>query len=310
MRHVVGSILISKYRSWCTLTFPKCIKNGKFCQNATLIDAHIGRVVHKTGNRLSVPDSQSNNLALVGETQRLTENNNSKTASEIRHFRQRPVKDLQTSDKYSIRKQSLGESCSSSFADLLTLNGMHKEYYSAYKMLHSTETALLRVQCDITSVLVKIRAMLFVTLDLSSAFDMIDHEHLLYGIVMVPDAPGRPHPLCQDSLENTPTIPLQCDVPQGSALGPVMFTLHTTPMLPIFKRHGIQYHKHADDIKLYASYNPATPGDQVETARRLTDCIGDIQRWMPLCMVKLNDEKSKMTIFTSKHNLRMYGGCS
>ena len=37
MRHVVGSILIIKYRSWCTLTFQKCVKKGKLCQNATLI---------------------------------------------------------------------------------------------------------------------------------------------------------------------------------------------------------------------------------------------------------------------------------
>ena len=36
VRHVVGSILISKYRSWCTLTFLKCVKKGKLCQNATL----------------------------------------------------------------------------------------------------------------------------------------------------------------------------------------------------------------------------------------------------------------------------------
>ena len=62
--------------------------------------------------------------------------------------------------------------------DHLTLNGLHEEYQSAYKMLHSTETALLRVQHDIASVLDKNRAMLFVMLDLSSAFDTIDHEHL------------------------------------------------------------------------------------------------------------------------------------
>ena len=39
MRYVVGSILIIKYRSWCTLTFLKCVKKGKLCQNATLIAA-------------------------------------------------------------------------------------------------------------------------------------------------------------------------------------------------------------------------------------------------------------------------------
>ena len=36
MRHMVGSILIIRYRSWCTLTFQKCVKKGKLCQNATL----------------------------------------------------------------------------------------------------------------------------------------------------------------------------------------------------------------------------------------------------------------------------------
>ncbi|KAI0227512.1 hypothetical protein LSAT2_022036, partial [Lamellibrachia satsuma] len=48
---------------------------------------------------------------------------------------------------------------------------------------------------------------------------------------------------------------------------------------------------------------------QVKTARRLANCIGEARRWMALRMLKLNDEKAKM-IFTSKHNLRMYGGCS
>ena len=60
----------------------------------------------------------------------------------------------------------------------------------------------------------------------------------------------------------------------------------------------------------YASYNPAKPGDQVETARRLTDCIREVRRWMAVRMLKLNDEKTKMIIFTSKHHLKVYGGCS
>ena len=106
------------------------------------------------------------------------------------------------------------------------------------------------------------------------------------------------------------TIPLQSGVPQGSVLGPVMFTLYTTPLQRIFKRHGIKYHKYADDIQLYASYNPATSGDQVKTARRLANCIEEARRWMALRMLKLNDENTKMMIFTSKHHLRMYGGCS
>ena len=48
----------------------------------------------------------------------------------------------------------------------------------------------------------------------------------------------------------------------------------------------------------------------MKTARRLTNCIGEARRWMALRMLKLNDEKTNMMIFTSKHHLRMFGGCS
>ena len=63
--------------------------------------------------------------------------------------------------------------------DHLTLNGLHEECQSAYKMLHSTETAPLRVQHDNASRLYTNHAMWIVMLDLSSAFDTINHEHLL-----------------------------------------------------------------------------------------------------------------------------------
>ena len=180
------------------------------------------------------------------------------------------------------------------------MNGLHEEYQSAYKMFHCTETALMRVQHDIASELDKNHAMLFVMLDLS--FDTIDHDDLLtllqdeYGVrdtslswfrTYLED---RTHCVQIDS-NTSATIPLPSGVPQGSVLGPVMFTLYTTSMQRIFKRHSIKYQKYADDIQLYASYKSAKPGDKVETARRLTYCIGEVRRWMAVCMLKLNDEK-------------------
>ena len=61
----------------------------------------------------------------------------------------------------------------------LTMNGLHEEYQSAYKTLHSTETALLGVKHDIAGALDRDHAMVFVMLYLSAAFDTIDHAHLL-----------------------------------------------------------------------------------------------------------------------------------
>ena len=81
-------------------------------------------------------------------------------------------------------------------------------------------------------------------------------------------------------------------------------------MQRIFKRYSIKYHKYAEDIQLYALCNPATPGDQVKTARRFTEYIGEVRRWMALRMLKLDEEKTKMMIFTSKRHLKIYGYCS
>ena len=59
------------------------------------------------------------------------------------------------------------------------LNNLHEEHQSAYKALHSTETALLRVHNDISHALYDNKAVLFVMLDLSAAFDTIDQNQLL-----------------------------------------------------------------------------------------------------------------------------------
>ena len=203
----------------------------------------------------------------------------------------------------------------------LTTNGLHEEYQSAYKTLHSTETALLRVKHDIAGALDRNHAMMFVMLNLSAAFDTIDHAHLFkllqdeYGVRGTALAWFRTYTedrTYRVQIDSTTSehIPLQCGVPQGSVLGPVIFTLYTTPMQRIFRRHGVHYHKYADDIQLYASYNPAVPGDQAETVRQLTDCIREVRQWMNLRMLKLNDDKTEMIIFISKHNLKLYGVCS
>ena len=189
----------------------------------------------------------------------------------------------------------------------LAMNGLHEEYQSAYKTLHSTETAMLRVKHDIVGALDRNHAMMFVMLNLSAAFDTIDHAHLFkllqdeYGVRGTALAWFRTY--MEDrtyrvQIDSTTSehIPLQCGVPQGSVLGPVIFTLYTTTMQRIFRRHGVHYHKYADDIQLYAYYNPAVPGDQAETVRQLRDCIREVRRWMTLRMLKLNDDKTEMII--------------
>jgi hypothetical protein len=64
----------------------------------------------------------------------------------------------------------------------LSLNNLHEEHQSAYRKFHSTETALLKVQNDILNSLDRNDVTMLVMLDLSAAFDTIDHTTLLHRL--------------------------------------------------------------------------------------------------------------------------------
>ena len=61
----------------------------------------------------------------------------------------------------------------------VTQSGLYPILQSAYRLGHSTETALLKIQNDILSAMDNQRVTLLVLLDLSAAFDTIDHQVLL-----------------------------------------------------------------------------------------------------------------------------------
>ena len=118
----------------------------------------------------------------------------------------------------------------------LEKNALLEEYQSAYRTLHSTETALLRVYHDITSALDNNFSVLFAMLDLSAAFDTIDQVQLLQVLHTEFGIEGRALSWFRSYLDDRTQrvkigphsscyTPLECGVPQGSVLGPVMFTL-------------------------------------------------------------------------------------
>ena len=60
----------------------------------------------------------------------------------------------------------------------LKTNKLYEIFRSAYRQLHSTETALLRVQNDLVQAVDNEAGAILVLLDLSAAFDTIDHQKL------------------------------------------------------------------------------------------------------------------------------------
>ena len=151
-------------------------------------------------------------------------------------------------------------------------------------------------------------------LDLSVAFDMVDYQILIdrltsmFGIsgcaltLIRSYLTGRSQRVKVGALRSDP-VTLHFGVPQGSVLGPILFTLCTCPLGQIFKAHGLMYHLYADESQLYLSFKPNTPGAQSICLKIIENCIEDIRRWMTLNMLKLNDDETEFIILGTRQQL-------
>ena len=127
----------------------------------------------------------------------------------------------------------------------LSANNLLNRFQSAYhRPGHSTETALLKTVNDLLLSLDDGKISLLASLDLSAAFDTIDHNVLLHrlkhdfglsGTVLhwfSSYLSGRIQSVSVHSHTSVPAL-VSCGVPQGSVLGPILFVLYTTPLSSI-----------------------------------------------------------------------------
>ena len=142
--------------------------------------------------------------------------------------------------------------------------GMAEQYQSVYKAAHSTETALLKVKRDILTAIDRKEAMCLILLDLSAAFNLVNHELLLNHLkfrfcitdTLLKWLESYLTERHQSVIIGGATDPdqkrsdkarLAQGVPQGSVLGPILFTLYITPLGYICRKHGVIFHSYTDD---------------------------------------------------------------
>ena len=98
-------------------------------------------------------------------------------------------------------------------------------------------------------------------------------------------------------------------VPQGSVLGPKIYCMYTNPVSDIIQRHGLSHHSYADDTQLYVTMDHSNNNWQDGLAR-IQLCVSEIWEWMNQNMLKLNDDKTELVVFTSKYKQDVYNDLS
>ena len=119
----------------------------------------------------------------------------------------------------------------------LESNNCMGEFQSAYRKHHSCETAITKISNDILCSLDDNECTFLLFLDLSAAFDTVDHKILLSRLLKAHNINGTPLNWFQSYLKNrsycvkigksfSDGIILLFGVPQGSILGPLLFILY------------------------------------------------------------------------------------
>ena len=143
--------------------------------------------------------------------------------------------------------------------------------------------------------------------NLSAEFDTINHQLLIktlqqFGIrgtmlhwfstYLV----GRLQRIKVNGVTSQPKL-LDCGVPQGSVLGPILFTIYTASLGQLLRQLDVQYLFYADDSQLWVIFKPP----ELDTAiGQMEKCIVSVKKWMLSHQLKMNDDKTEFLVISSK----------
>lgn len=142
---------------------------------------------------------------------------------------------------------------------------------------------------------------------MSSAFDTVNHDILLHRLSLNFGITGSALSLLTSYLTNrtqsvkvdshiSPPSSLTCGVPQGSVLGPLLFTLYTTPLSHLLAESELSFHFYADDTQLYISFSANACQEALLV---LSKTLDDIHRWLTSNHLHLNPSKTEFLLIGS-----------
>jgi len=155
------------------------------------------------------------------------------------------------------------------------------------------------------------RPSLLVSLDLSAAFDTIDHHLLLDWLNESFGVSGTAHSWLRSYLSNrhqsvqtgqseSPRTHCPTGVPQGSVLGPLLFTCYISLISSVASSFDVSIQQYADDTQIYVALTTA-----IVTAHltRIYSCLSVLQNWFCHNGLGLNSSKLESMLFGTRQHL-------
>lgn len=197
----------------------------------------------------------------------------------------------------------------------MSQHNLHECMQSAYRRYHGTETALIKVQNDLLRALDHRQGAFLVMLDLSSAFDTIDHDVLLNSLSQNIGVKGTALKWVESYLSDrcqmihiagvtSQASKLKYGVPQGSVLGPKLFTVYVAPLAGICRNHNLPAHMYADDSQLYLWFDLPPNSTELDVKHQIEACLLDIVKWTAENKLKLNEEKTELLVLSAPRQMK------
>ena len=155
---------------------------------------------------------------------------------------------------------------------------------------------------------------LLVSINLSAAFNMVDHGILNDVINTAFNVRGKSLDWFKSYLyprsykinigESFSSSQDSCfSVPQGSLCGPVLYNAYASTMNTIVPL-DVAIHTYADNHALKKEFDSCVPQDEVETTESLSRCLDNIKDWVNSCCLKMNSDKTEAIIFGSRQQIK------
>ena len=225
-------------------------------------------------------------------------------AHEYKNYR--PVSNL------SFLSKVIEETVNRQLAKHIDTNMISEVFLSAYRPFCSTETALLKIFDEAFNHLDNRKAVLFALLDLSATFDTVDHSILLQRLSSSFSIRGSAlrwfssyltgrlfRVVINQAFSNV--LELMYSVPQGSILGPRLYTQYTKLVSNLIRLLLLAFHGYADDTQLWKAVCPHSTSEQQAVKEQLEQGIVAIADSLCKNKLKLNRYKTEFLVLASRH---------